>query len=241
MNNFNEAARNAYENYLTGEETVDQALKKMIPGSKYYDYLKIIDLLKKQKGKKGNLSDDIKDMIKNFKKKHKFATESNKVDFQSLFIEFDNLEDDKAQQKKLLQKLSGQKYLKLGLKLKKSAPDGVSEGEKSEEDDEKKRHELMYSHEDHYKDFLKKIENETTGIEKIHPSLLNRIDYKALSDTYFKTFLESYPYLCQITCESFLVKAAELLDAQIKKRKSDTISMVIGDLSGGDSSAFYQR
>ena len=74
MNKFNEAARNAYENYLMGQETADQALKKMIPGSKYYDYLKIIDSLKKQKGKKGKLPDDIKDMIKKFKKLRKNAS-----------------------------------------------------------------------------------------------------------------------------------------------------------------------
>ena len=137
MEDFNEAARNAYEGYLTGGCSVDQALKKMIPGSKYHDYLKIIDALKSQKGTNGKLDSGLKDKIKNFSKKWIHSKEARRLDYQSLFIEFDNLADDKEQQRKLLQKLSGPRYLKLGLKHKKQIHEGTSEGEKSDVDEDR--------------------------------------------------------------------------------------------------------
>ena len=238
MDQFNEAARTAYEQYLFTDQSIDDVLMKMIPGSKYHDYLKIIDALKKQKGVKGPLPKDIVDMIKKFKKKG--GNEVKRLDYQSLFIEFDNLVDDKKQQKKLLEKLSGSKYLHLGLKNKKRVPDGVSEEEKSESEDESRRHSLIYSHEDHYKEFLKKIQNETEPVSGIHPSLVNRIDYKSLSDTYFEQFVVGYPTVGDITVESFLIKTAEFIDALIKKTKGDTTSTVMQRLCG-DTGAFYKR
>jgi ABC-type lipoprotein release transport system permease subunit len=83
MNKFSEAARTAYEQYLLSKESVEDVLLKMLPGSKYHDYLKIIDALKKQKGIKGKLPFMITDMIAKFKKKHKGSQEAKRVDFQS--------------------------------------------------------------------------------------------------------------------------------------------------------------
>ena len=181
MNTFSEAARSAYEQYLMGTETIENVLSKMIPGSKYYDYLLIIDSLKKEVGKKGKLSDKTVEQIKKFKKKHRNSVEEMKLDYQSLFIEFDKLSDLPKEQKILLEKLAGPKYLKLGLKLKKTAPENASEGEgeKSEAEEDVRKHELIYDHDDHvYKDYLKRIENETLTVSQIHPSVLNRINYK---------------------------------------------------------------
>ena len=239
MDKFNEAARTAYEQYLLTDESLDDALMKMIPGSKYHDYLKIIDALKKQKGQKGSLPKEILDMIKKFKKKG--GPEAKRLDYQSLFIEFDNLVDDKKQQKKLLKKLSGPKYLKLGLRSKRKAPeDNSEEGEKSESDDESRKHTLVYSHEDHYKELLKKIMKESASLSEIHPSLVNRIDYKNLSEKYFEQFMLKYPFIADITHESFIVKVAETLNSLIKKSKGDLVSSVLQRLCG-DSSDLYKR
>ena len=77
----------------------------MIPGSKYHDYLKILDSLKNLRGKKGKVPTKIQDETKKFAKKYKSSIEAKKLDYQSLFIEFDNLSKNRVPQKKLLEKL----------------------------------------------------------------------------------------------------------------------------------------
>lgn len=224
MGDLTEAARTAYEQYLKGTDSIDDVLSKMIPGSKYHDYLMILDSLKKEQGKTGKLPAKIHDQIKKFVKKYKNTAEAKKLDYQSLFIEFDNLAEDKEQQKKLLEKLGGSKYLGLGLKSRRTIAQTTSEGEKSDVDEDTRRHALLYSHEDHYKEYLKEIESETLPIGKIHPSVVNRINYQALSDTYFEGFLNQYYYITDITTESFLKKAADYFDQFIIKNKYCNLS-----------------
>ena len=183
--------------------------------------------------KKGKLSDKTTELIKKFKKKHRYSTEETRIDFQSLFTEFDKLVDLPKEQNVLLEKLAGPKYLKLGLKLKKSGLENASEeGERSEAEEDVRKHELVYNHDDHiYKDYLKRIENETLSVYQIHPSILNRINYKNLSDSYFETILTSYPHLADVTHESFLVKWAEYFDAYIKRNKGESVINAISKLS----------
>jgi hypothetical protein len=159
--------------------------------------------------------------------------------FIGLFIEFDNLVDDKSQQKKLLEKLAGPKYLKLGLKYMNHKQEGTSEGSKSEAEEESRKSTLVYSHEDHYKESLKKIQNETASLSDIHPSLVNRIDYKSLSDSYFQSFLKGYPHISDITEESFITKVAECIDAEHKKSKGEPMSITMSVMVG-DSGIFYK-
>jgi hypothetical protein len=219
MSELTEAARTAYEEYLMGKSSIEEVLNKMIPGSKYHDYLQILDSLKKERGKEGKIPSKIEEQIKKFIKNNSSAKEAKRLDYQSLFIEFDNCADDLNQQKKLLEKLSGPKYLCLGLKSKRTVAQTTSEGEKSESEDESRKHALAYSSEDHYKQTLKDIENEIKSLSSIHPGLVNRINYKTMSDTYFESFLKQYYQISDITHESFIIKAAEYFDAFIKKNK----------------------
>ena len=224
MSDFSEASRTAYEQYLMGNESIEDVLNKMIPGSKYHDYLKILDSLKNLRGQSGKVPAKIQEQIKKFAKKYKSSAEARKLDYQSLFIEFDNLSEDKAQQKKLLEKLGGAKYLSLGLKSKRTVAQGISEGEKSETEDDTRRHVLAYSHNDDYDEMIKEIEGESVALSQIHPSLVNRIDFKPMSDTFFESFLTQYAYISDITHESFITKAAEYFDVFIKKNKYANLS-----------------
>ena len=61
-----------------------------------------------------------------------------------------------------------------------------------------------------------------------------------ISDSYFETFLTSYPMLADITHESFLIKCAEYFDAYIKKNKGESVLNAISRLSS-DSETFYNR
>ena len=65
--------------------------------------------------------------------------------------------------------------MSLGLKSKRTVVQGTFEGEKSETEDDARKHALTYSHKDDYDEMIKEIESESVVLSQIHPSLVYRL------------------------------------------------------------------
>ena len=220
MSSFTQNIRTAYELYLLGSK--EKAFELLIPGTKHYYYLKIIDALKTERHV---LSKDTLELIKHFKANFS-DLDTKRIDLQSLFLRYDGAKTDQ-ERKEILDELKAN-YLYLYFEYPKPA-DVLR---KTHNEEEKSKAEPVGFEEDRFfneEQVIKEIEQYPGRSNSIHAIFYNKIDYTKLTEDDFWQFITIPTSYASFTTESFWNKMVDTLTQKFQRDYSFQIPYYLYD------------
>lgn len=216
MDNLPDNVRKSFEQYIRGNKK--EALEQLIPGSEYHSYLSIIDSFKNCKGK---IDAKTKDMIAKFKKNWP-GFESQRVELQSYLLQYDFAKND-SEKEELIQKIDNE-FIHGYYQFSKPAEiKGIKEikRERSRSPSRNLNVNNTFDQDKYFNEetTLKSVYKYDYELSSLQRSLLNKVDFKKISDKAFNEFLSTCPYLSELTTKSFMDKLVAFLKKSYRGNK----------------------
>lgn len=200
MQGFSESVKEAYELYAQGK--VKQALSQLTPGSKYYEYIRIIEALKTDKEV---LTKETKDLILELKRTNSYSLDDEV--FQSVI---DIL--TKRGEYEFLKELGSNSF---GLNFDHQKPYYAQNANKKGDENLGASHWDQFDHFDD-KAEIEKVYSSDYAINSLHKSLWNEVDFVKLSDCTIENVMNTLDTAATLSTESFVQRLSEYFTVKFK-------------------------
>ena len=198
MQDFTEPIKEAYELYSQGK--VKQALSQLRPGSKYYEYIRIMEALKADTQK---LTKEAKDLISEYRRLN-----SNNLQEEVFQSVVDTL--SRRGEYEFLKEL-GQSTL--GIHFDHQKPYYIQNSRKKDDENLGPNHWEQSAHFD-YKAEIEKVYSSDYAINNLHKSLWNEVDYNRLSDYTLENVLNTLDTTAILVTKTFIERFATYVKAK---------------------------
>ena len=195
MQDFSEATKQAFELYANGD--AKRALSLLTPATRPYDFIKIVDFIKTDKG---NLMEDTKNLIRDYK--HKYLNYSSDVYFAEIIDMLIQMEEYE-----FVWSLSDH----LGLCFTHDKPYWAQRTIKDRSDN---IYSSKWNQNEYFNDKreIVKVYTSDYAINSLHKSLWNDVDFLLLSDITIEAVTSNLESFAGIANESFLKRIAKLVN-----------------------------
>ena len=210
MSDFSENVRKAYELYLLGEK--QEAFSYLIPGTKHFYYLSIIDAFKRERHM---ISKETRELVKQFWAN--FVDEDSKrITLQELFLRYDGAKSDEERDEII--KTLDTNFIYGYYNHPKPAD---VKGKKGSKDKNSKTDLSLFDQSKYFVEdkIMNKLYSNSSIIYSWHKSLYNKINFAKISESEFLGFLNNCESFAYLSNESFWEKLVSTYDQKRKANK----------------------